>query len=194
MEIAVDHALYGLAWVAFGALHSLLAGDRLRGMFGNFARLTYNLVAVATLVAVLAAGVVLLGDRPAFALPPWLNAVLWVSLAAGLALGAVALRSYDLGRFAGLTQIRDPCTEDDESLRTEGLHRWVRHPLYAAGFLVLIGLAHSPLGAATAVWAGLYLLIGTRIEERRLIARYGDAYRRYRERVPAFVPWRGRAG
>ena len=37
-----------------------------------------------------------------------------------------------------------------------------------------------------------YLVIGMRLEERKLLARYGDAYRRYRDAVPALIPhpWR----
>src|SRR3546814_3776572 len=66
----------------------------------------------------------------------------------------------------------------------------MRHPLYSALFLMLWGLARSPLGLATATWASVYLIVGSRIEEQRLIARYGDAYRTYRRATPAFLPWK----
>lgn len=46
---------------------------------------------------------------------------------------------------------------------------------------------------ATARWGSLNLLIGERLEERRLVALYGDAYRTYSERVATFVPWTGRS-
>lgn len=189
------HLLYALAWASFGAGHSLFAGSGLRRLFGRADRLAFNLIAVVHLAAVLAVGVVLLGDRPDFGLPP--------AVAAGMAgvslLGAVLLlwflRWYDLGRFSGLTQLRDPAAAARaEPLSTGGPHAWVRHPLYAAGFLLLWGRAVDPLHLATAVWASLYLVVGARIEERRLLALYGEAYAAYRRRVPAFVPWRGRAG
>lgn len=38
-----------------------------------------------------------------------------------------------------------------------------------------------------------YLLLGSRLEESKLIAEYGDAYRDYRRRVPALFPWPCRA-
>jgi len=78
-------------------------------------------------------------------------------------------------------------------LRVDGLHRYVRHPLYSAVFLVLWGAVWSPLGLMTAFFGSIYLVIGAWLEERRLIARYGDDYAAYRARVPAFIPWRGRA-
>lgn len=37
-----------------------------------------------------------------------------------------------------------------------------------------------------------YFVIGSRLEEQKLIARFGEAYRRYRDRVPGLLPrpWR----
>jgi protein-S-isoprenylcysteine O-methyltransferase Ste14 len=36
----------------------------------------------------------------------------------------------------------------------------------------------------------LYLLVGTWLEERKLLAEFGAAYARYRREVPALFPWR----
>ena len=38
----------------------------------------------------------------------------------------------------------------------------------------------------------LYFVLGSRLEEAKLIEYHGDVYRRYRERVPALLPspWR----
>ena len=83
--------------------------------------------------------------------------------------------------------------EPDEGLRIDGLHRYVRHPLYSGLFLMLWGHAQTEFALATAFWGSVYLVIGTLFEERRLIARYGQAYAAYRSRVPAFVPWRGKS-
>jgi protein-S-isoprenylcysteine O-methyltransferase Ste14 len=89
-----------------------------------------------------------------------------------------------------------PAREDrdaPEPLRLDGPHRFVRHPLYTALFLVLWGRAFDEAMIATAVWGSLYLIVGTRFEERKLLRLHGAAYARYRARVPAFLPWKGRA-
>ena len=107
-------------------------------------------------------------------------------------------RNVRLGLLGGTAQWRaarngTAIDDGDEALHLDGLHRYVRHPLYAATFPILWGLVDSEFALATAIWASAYFWLGSRYEERRLIARYGEAYRRYRTQVPAFVPWRGRA-
>lgn len=135
-----------------------------------------------------------LGGEPAFDLPVWGKMGLGAVHLAGWAVMLWSARFYDLGRLGGLAQLRRPDEAEDEPLRRDGPHAWVRHPLYSGAFLILWGAALSPLGLATAAWGSLYLLAGTWCEERRLLARYGDNYAAYRARVPAFVPWRGRVG
>lgn len=199
MSAFLAHALYALAWASFGAGHSLLAWPSVKARLGlgAYARLAYNLVAAVHLLLVLAAGRLLLGGGGAFDRPGWLAGAQAAMLAAGAAVFLWGLAGYDLGRFAGTAQVRahrrgEPLAED-EALRLDGAHRYVRHPLYAGGLLVLWGGVGDPLALATAVWATLYLLAGMALEERKLLALYGAAYARYRERVPALVPWRGRA-
>ncbi|MDF1736557.1 MAG: isoprenylcysteine carboxylmethyltransferase family protein [Minwuia sp.] len=192
-----DHLIYALLWLFFGAAHSVLASETAkhltRAWFGRQERLAYNLVAVLHFAATVAAGQFLLGGSAAvpFNMPPLVQGALGAALVAGAILILVALRHYDLGRFAGTTPDRHGAAP--EPLHTGGLHRWVRHPLYSGAFLLLLGGATDAFGLATCLWASLYLLIGTWFEEQRLIRLYGDAYRRYRATVPAFIPWRGRA-
>ncbi|MCC7425706.1 MAG: isoprenylcysteine carboxylmethyltransferase family protein [Alphaproteobacteria bacterium] len=197
MGAPLAHLGYAVAWLTFGLVHSLLAREgvkaRLSGLFGRGYRLAYNLFALAHLGAVLAVGRIALGALPGFDHPVWLAVTQGLMLAAGAVVLAVALRGYDLGLFAGTRQLREGEAADQEPLRLDGLHRYVRHPLYAGVHLALWGLATSPLGLATAAWASAYLVIGAMFEERALVRRYGAAYERYRRQVPAIIPWRGRA-
>lgn len=184
------HALYLLLWLSFALGHSLLAGDRSPlAVAGRASRLLYNFLAVAHLAIVLVLGHLLLESRP-FDLPPLVNWARMGLAGAGLAVLVLALRQYDLRRFAGLTQLRgtESGSAEPEPLRVGGLNRYVRHPLYLGGILFLVGLADSQFGLATALWGSIYFLIGSRVEERRLLAVYGAAYERYRRTTPAFLP------
>jgi protein-S-isoprenylcysteine O-methyltransferase Ste14 len=199
MDAILAHTLYALAWVGFGLGHSVLAipavAARLR--LGAYTRLTYNAFATVHLLAVLAAGRWLLPDAAVFDRPGWLVAAQAIAALLGVAVFLWGLSGYDLGRFAGTAQIRAHraglALPADEPLRIAGANRWVRHPLYAGALLMLWGTVADERGLATAVWASLYLLAGMRHEEATLEALYGDAYRDYKTKVPALLPWRGRA-
>ena len=181
-------------------MHSLLAHGAgaawLGRLLGPAARLGYNLIAVFHLGAVLLFGHWLAAGSLAFERADWLVWLQWAAVAAGLLIGGLALRDYDLGRFGGLWYLRNRsvpgAAEVPEPLVVTGLHRYVRHPLYSAAFLLLWGFVDGPLALATAVWASAYFVIGTWFEERKLVRLYGETYRAYRRRVPAFLPWKGR--
>lgn len=195
------HLWYALAWLSFGVAHSLLARDvaktRLRPLLGAYYRLTYNIVAVFHLGLVWVIGWVVFAGQDRFGLPPWTEASLWALNIAGWLLLFFGLTGYDLGRMAGTRQIRNHRRgieePEDEPLRRDGLHRYVRHPLYSAGFLILWGRTFGEFELATALWGSLYLVVGAAFEERGLLRLYGADYADYRRRVPAFIPWKGRA-
>ena len=83
----------------------------------------------------------------------------------------------------------------DGPLHTAGLNRLVRHPLYLGLLLGLVGFWLLAPSGPRCVFVGCnvaYLLVGTRLEERKLFARFGEAYARYQARVPQLLPlkWR----
>jgi protein-S-isoprenylcysteine O-methyltransferase Ste14 len=74
-------------------------------------------------------------------------------------------------------------------LVVRGLYRWVRHPLYTAG-LVLIWLSPVMTANLLALNAGLtiYIVAGAMLEERKLQAEFGEAYAAYKRRTPMLIP------
>lgn len=201
MSMIAAHTTYALAWFSFGLGHSLLAGTRAKALLaptlGPYYRLSYNLLAGIHILAVWLLGHWAFAESPPFALPGAAQTGMTGLSVLGVAILLLALRGYDLGRLAGTAQIRNHylriAEPEDEPLRTDGFHAWVRHPLYAGVYMILWGNAQDPFSLATAIWGSAYLAIGTMFEERRLLKLYGDAYQRYRARVPAVFPWLGKA-
>lgn len=190
------YCVYGLVWLLFGLIHSILAGatakKALNSTLGNRYRLAYNGLAIITFGIAAWIGLSVFADAPDIA---WGGrAKVWLGLVgvSGWILLFIAAGGYDMRRFMGIAQAAQN-TSEDEPLRTDGLHRYVRHPLYSAVFLILIGGVWTHFGIATAIFGSLYLIIGTWSEERKLVALYGQEYDDYRNKVPAFIPWKGRA-
>jgi protein-S-isoprenylcysteine O-methyltransferase Ste14 len=99
----------------------------------------------------------------------------------------------NLGR--SLTPLPSPVPHGE--LRTGGLYRLVRHPIYSGILALTIGVAiRSTNWAVVAATIGLtgWFMAKARWEERRLLIRY-PGYRGYAAHTPRFVPfWPARGG
>lgn len=176
----IVHSL--LASMGFKALFRRRLGDR----FMRSYRLVYNLFAAVTFLPVLYL-MVTLPDQPLYQVPaPWR----WFMLA-GQGLSAllllVAVLQTGLLSFAGLRQL----VEEEESghLVTNGLYRFVRHPLYTFGLLAL-WLSPSMTVNSLIVYVSLtiYILVGIIFEERKLLRTFGQEYARYKSITPMLLP------
>lgn len=187
-----------LAWALYGVLHSLLASisaktlaERLLGPgVRRYYRLFFNLVVSVTLLPLF--GLVVLSpdleiSRISF---PWLALTLLIQGLAALGLLAGLLQTGAM-HFLGLAQITAPRPSGAQhKLVVNGLYRYVRHPLYLFGLLILWLLPLMTWNIlAFNLGATVYILIGIQFEERKLLKEFGQAYADYQRNVPMLIPW-----
>jgi protein-S-isoprenylcysteine O-methyltransferase Ste14 len=82
-------------------------------------------------------------------------------------------------------------TRREHMLVTHGPYRWVRHPFYDVVLLAIISmslLTANWLLALLGLMAFTLIVIRTRIEEEKLVERFGDEYRAYMGRTGRFLP------
>ncbi len=120
-----------------------------------------------------------------------LRAVFFVSVAVQ-AWGIWALKSADLfGTDSALRPAGPAPPAAPTPMVVRGPYRWVRHPLYLTTLLMI--WSYPELTADRLLFNCLFtgwIFLGSVLEERDLVAAYGEAYRNYQRRVPMLIPYR----
>lgn len=188
----------GLLTALWCALHSLFVThwwrDLVRRNFPRyhpFSRLAY-VVASTVSLGLLMLWIRGLPETMLFDWPGWWAWVRWVGLGEAAVFFWLGARSYDNRYFVGLNQVRDflwgrPAA--DPPFRTGGILGVIRHPWYAGALLFLVFCL--PWTDVNIVWRlvfVVYTLIGTELEERKLLKDVGEDYVAYRRNVPRYFP------
>lgn len=201
MQISIKHiVLLSLIWLVYFSIHSGLASLSAKRFvaakwpwFMPYYRLVFNGIALLLIIPPLWFSRSL--DGPV--LWKWEGA--WFYVANGLAVLAAfgfyrTLNYYDGSEFIGLRQLREGVrtVEEQEHFVISPAHRFVRHPWYFLGMVIIWTRDMNVGSLVTAIALSLYFIVGSKLEERKLIVYYGDVYRQYMERVPSLfpLPWR----
>lgn len=190
-----QHLILGVMWIIFCVLHSVLANNRIKKkiatqtprFYKNY-RFLYTLFAFATLGSVLyyqiqLSSPLLFTPKTAIALTGWT-----VMLVGGVIM-LVCIKKY----FLSLSGLKSLVAEEPvaNELRIDGVHKYVRHPLYLGTFVFIWGLLlvypYLSLLIANSIIT-IYTLIAIRFEEQKLVEEFGADYLRYKEQVPMILP------
>ncbi len=113
---------------------------------------------------------------------------------AGFVWGVRALGAFDpFGQSSILSRPADK--QQAPHLVVRGPYLWVRHPLY---FFMLVLFWATPFLSSdrlvfNVLWT-FWIVLGSYLEERNLVAEFGESYRHYQDTVPILLPWRGPVG
>jgi len=183
-----------IATVGYFTIHSILASETVKAFAAKlfqpkYYRLFFNFVALVTLLPIIFI-FIKTENRVLFDFSFLKILGIGFSLA-GLFFGVKALRSYDLGEFSGTAQLQTGSDKIIENLNTSGMNSYVRHPLYFATLLLIWGMFlifPKDTVLVLVVITNLYLIVGTKLEENKLVNDFGEVYLDYQKRVPMLLP------
>ena len=163
------------------------------GRHYRFYRLFFNLVALITLLPV----IIYQHSIQTTAFFNWdgyLRLIQVTFIIIGIVLFLLGAKKYDARRFFGITQLTEGHSTKSLNATGEldisGIHRLIRHPWYTGLLLVLWS---RPLDPSTLIINSVfstYLIIGSLLEERKLVMEFGDAYRQYQRNVSMLLPFK----
>jgi methanethiol S-methyltransferase len=177
--VVKEHFILAVLWMSFCAFHSILASPGIKMKVAEFLkdhfkyyRLYYSIFALVSLVAVL---LFLIQIQSFFLFTR--TTISYVSgiilCVAGLTVMLICIRKY----FAQLSGVKSLYLEEKSSneLMITGIHRYLRHPLYAGTFLFIWGLwLVFPLLSLfiTNIIITVYTVAGIHWEEQKLLAEF----------------------
>lgn len=116
----------------------------------------------------------------------------------GLGWGLVVYTTFLISHahLFGLTQVRDFMKDRElwePDFQTPNLYRHMRHPMMLGFFLAFWATPEMTVGHLLfSIATTGYILIALQLEEHDLLQAFGERYRKYRQRVPMFIPIPGR--
>ena len=187
-----------LLWIGWCILHSLLItaamGGWVRkqgGLLQGAYRLLYILFSCISLVPVLCCQYAL-PQEVIFSWPGIWRIGQGVLLLYAAVMFYGGKQVYDSSYFLGIRQWRIYRGIEEAAplpFSCEGILRHVRHPWYSGGLAFLWAI--GPLTDVTLMVKSIlsiYLVLGTLLEERKLLRELGSPYRKYCRQVPMLIP------
>jgi protein-S-isoprenylcysteine O-methyltransferase Ste14 len=114
---------------------------------------------------------------------------LWLGVAMMFAGGLLRRHCF---RMLGTSFTAAVVVTAGQAVVDRGAYRWIRHPSYTAGALIMLGLAAalSNWMSIAVVATAMLLTYGyrVRVEERALLETLGQPYRNYMLRTKRFIP------
>lgn len=189
-----------LLLVVFYVSHSWLAGSGVKEFASNrsrtffrFYRFTYTLISSLFWGAISWWFIIKHEYDYLFTPSETLSAVGYLLAICGVALVAYSVLRYGAVEFTGMDAFMKPKQKTAlPLLNTSGLNAVVRHPIYSGILLALAGLfllLPTKMTLAAIVVSLIYLEVGIRLEEQKLEAEFGQAYRDYKQQVKKVIPF-----
>ncbi len=173
--------------VIWCALHSAMISNKFiswaqksTGKHYRFYRIFFNLFALTTFLPIL----YYFETLPSETLFHWEGGLRVIQLSfivVSFYLFIAGARYYDAFQFLGLRQLKSDSNHktlnESGQLDIAGLHKIIRHPWYSGSILIIWARHIDSSALIQNIIMSAYLIIGTFLEERKLIVEFGKEYR-----------------
>lgn len=187
--------IFAFSLVIYYSIHSILAIDQIKkkiislGLADRYYRIFYNIIAVLLLIPLAAAYIYCPTTMLLNTYWP-LQMIGGVVLLIGVLLLYMSIQQYDTREFSGLAQFEGDASAGNHLVKS-GLNRHVRHPLYFASLILFWGafiVWPSASHLILATLGSIYIVIGSKLEEQKLMRLFGEEYKQYQRDVPMLIP------
>ena len=163
-------------------------GDRYR-----FYRLFYSMVSLVTVLPLTYYSISVEG-APIFRWQGSRAIAKYSLLLTSLYLFIAGAGHYRISQFLGIRQIKtgetSPTLSECDAFDTAGILSVIRHPWYIAGIMVVWARDISLSTLLNNVVINIYFVIGTILEERKLVREFGEKYVEYQRKVSMLFPYK----
>jgi len=196
----MKYLIISLIWVGYCFLHSFLISIRFTNIITRllknyyaFYRLFYILISLVLLIWVIDYSSQI-DNKIIISYGSPLSIIRYVLMYGSLLIFFWAFFfNYDSLSFFGIRQILNfgKVQEIDPSaaIKKNGLLAIVRHPMYLALIVFLWCQTFRTVDIVVNIILTVYVIIGTILEEKKLILEFGDAYKKYQQEVPMLIPF-----
>ena len=196
----MKYLILSLVWVGYCALHSFLISIRFTNILTRllknyyaFYRIFYVLFSFVSLVLVINYSNQIDNEIIITYTPP-LSIIRYVLMYGSLLIFFWAFFfNYDFLSFFGIRQIfhfgKVKNINPSEELKKNGLLGITRHPMYLALIIYLVSQNFRVADIVANIVLIIYVIIGTKLEEKKLVLEFGDAYVKYQKEVPMLIPF-----
>ncbi len=196
----MEYFILSVLWITYCTVHSALISTTftnfLKEKTGNayhFYRLFYNIFSIVTLIPVILY-TLSVKQQPFFVWDGYLLPIKYILIATGIIFFILGGQRYSFFQFAGIQQIRKGIDQKlinkTGKLSTSGILGAVRHPLYAALFPLIWARDLDIAFLIVNIILSAYLIIGTILEEDKLVLEFGDTYSEYQQKVSMLFPFK----
>ena len=194
----MKYAILSILVIAWCFLHSAMISvsvteylhTRLGPAF-RFYRVFFNVVSALTLIPVVLYAS-FLRTEPIFRWYGYMRIIQVLLLGTAALLFFCGASRYDAGQLLGFKQIRERDANKEITgageLDTSGVLSIVRHPWYLATILLIWARQLDISAILVNAILTFYLIVGTYLEENKLILEFGEKYRSYQRRVSMLIP------